>query len=75
VLLSSEERAAGAGGPGEMAFLFPFEERQDIRVAGGGWRKLFVIKECKGREELIPILNASTEFIYQKPDSKNINLE
>jgi len=33
---------------------------------------------CKGMKkegELIPILNASTQFIYQKPHSKNINLE
>jgi len=37
VSLSSEERGAGAGG---LAFLFPFEERRDIRVAGRGWRKL-----------------------------------
>jgi hypothetical protein len=34
VSLSSEERRAG-----EMAFLFPFEERRDIRVIGRGWRK------------------------------------
>jgi hypothetical protein len=41
VSLSSEERGAVAGGAGEMAFLFPFEEwRRDIRVAGRGWRKL-----------------------------------
>jgi hypothetical protein len=33
VSLSSEERGARAG---EMAFLFPFEERPDIGVAGRG---------------------------------------
>jgi hypothetical protein len=40
VSLSSEERGAGAGGASGLAFLFPFEERRDIRVSGGGWRKL-----------------------------------
>jgi len=39
VSLSSEERGAGAGG---LAFLFPFEERRDIRVARRGWRKLLL---------------------------------
>lgn len=38
VSLSSEERGAVTG---EMAFLFPFEERRrDIRVVRRGWRKL-----------------------------------
>jgi len=41
VSLSLEERAAGVGEAGELAFLFPLEERRDIRVvAGTGWRKL-----------------------------------
>ena len=40
VSLSLEERGARAGGAGGLAFLFPFEEQQDIRVAGRGWRKL-----------------------------------
>ena len=37
VSLLSEERGVVAG---KMAFLFPFEEWQDIRVVGRGWRKL-----------------------------------
>ena len=61
-----------ACGAGEMAFLFPFEERRDIRAAeeaGGSFC-------CKGMEwegELISILDDSAQFIYQKPHNKNIN--
>ena len=42
VSLSSEERGAMTDGTGERAFLFPFEERRDIRlgVGGRGSRKL-----------------------------------
>ena len=48
-----------ACGAGEMAFLFPFEERQDIRAAeeaGGS----FCHKGMEWEGELIPILNDST---------------
>ena len=40
VSLSLEERGAGAGEAGGLAFLFPFEEWRDIRVSRGGCRKL-----------------------------------
>jgi len=73
VSLSSEERGTTAGDAGGLAFLFPFEERRDIRVAGSDWRKF----RCKGMEregELIPILNANTQLIYWEPDIKSINL-
>jgi hypothetical protein len=46
------------------------EPSEQLEDGGGSFR-------CKGMEregELIPILDASIQFIYQKPDSKNINL-
>ena len=47
VSLSSEEREVGAGG---LAFLFPFEERRDIKGDRRDWRKLSSLRNEKRGE-------------------------